>query len=144
MKGLWFEPVLSGAISSAWQVLHRAAPAALSSLGSRELCGAWQAVQSPMATENTHSPVSDCFQCHQPHGARQMKLLQKPVAELCEECHSYDDNFTKAHAGIPARDTMCVNCHNPHVSKDPKMFGAEVHPPFAEGDCSLCHVVSKK
>jgi hypothetical protein len=37
----------------------------------------------------------------------------------------------------------CRKCHDPHASKDPKFFKANLHPPFAGGSCEDCHVVKK-
>jgi hypothetical protein len=36
----------------------------------------------------------------------------------------------------------CVSCHDPHASKDPKLFRAEAHAPFAARACEECHVVA--
>jgi hypothetical protein len=38
----------------------------------------------------------------------------------------------------------CVSCHEPHASKDPKLFKPQVHAPFESGACEECHVVPSK
>ena len=49
----------------------------------------------------------------------------------------------EAHLGLDAGVIHCMSCHDPHASKDPKFFKAQIHPPFAARDCDSCHVVSK-
>jgi hypothetical protein len=38
----------------------------------------------------------------------------------------------------------CVACHEPHASKDPKLFREQQHPPFAARSCEECHTVGSQ
>jgi predicted CXXCH cytochrome family protein len=62
---------------------------------------------------------------------------------VCEQCHSPTEKaFVSAHLGIDARKVACASCHDPHSSKDPKMFKKVGHPPFVARQCDGCHTVS--
>lgn len=78
---------------------------------------------------SSHGPVEagECTACHDPHSSEQAKLLRKAQPELCFICHdkAVKDDQEK---GLPS-------------TKD--LFNDEqatLHPPFADGDCSVCHV----
>jgi predicted CXXCH cytochrome family protein len=68
-----------------------------------------------------------------------------PLSELCGQCHDASDKgFSTAHLGIDAKAVHCVSCHDPHASKDAKLFKATQHPPFAARQCDACHLVGAK
>ena len=63
-----------------------------------------------------------------------------PVAETCQRCHDgTSPEFTGKHLGLQAAGLDCGSCHDPHASQRVGMMLPEVHPPFAEGDCAVCH-----
>jgi predicted CXXCH cytochrome family protein len=98
-----------------------------------------------LAAEKNHQPVEDCATCHRPHHAGQPDLLVEPLGALCAQCHdAKEKGFVTAHLGIDAGAMACVSCHDPHASKDPKLFRARVHKPFAARECASCHVVETK
>jgi predicted CXXCH cytochrome family protein len=96
-----------------------------------------------LKAEHAHPPASeDCTTCHAPHFAAETRLLNARQQSLCSSCHDVADAaFSKAHLGIRAEVMNCVSCHDPHASKDPKLFKDEVHAPFAARSCEECHVV---
>ena len=68
-------------------------------------------------------------------------LTTKEANELKEET---DKGFTTAHLGIDPKVVRCVSCHDPHASKDAKLFKANQHAPFAARQCDACHLVGTK
>jgi len=91
-----------------------------------------------------HSPsdIKNCYICHRPHIASQPALLPKPIQPLCGECHDYEKaTFVSAHIKIDAGLMDCRNCHDAHTSASPKFFKANVHRPFADGNCKDCHII---
>jgi hypothetical protein len=71
---------------------------------------------------------------------RNPDLLAQPVAETCAACHDEEsEEFSARHLGLPAGALDCGSCHDPHASKMAGMLLPEVHPPFADGDCTVCH-----
>jgi len=92
-----------------------------------------------------HSPVGkDCLACHLPHFSRtESSLLTAADAALCGECHDLEgSSFGAAHIGIDAGVMNCESCHDPHVSKDPMLFKANMHAPFVDRSCSDCHLAA--
>ena len=102
-------------------------------------------LKDKMANEREHAPAGqDCLTCHQAHFAEVKPLLNEPQHQLCAQCHETDDDsFKKAHIGIKAEVMNCVQCHNPHASKDPQFFKDVMHAPFAARTCEPCHVVKQ-
>ncbi|MDH3568520.1 MAG: hypothetical protein OEM61_14360, partial [Desulfobacteraceae bacterium] len=103
-------------------------------------------LKTRMDEGNSHSPAErDCQRCHLPHAASIDNLLTLPLQALCGECHEADDeSFQKAHLSIAAEVMNCINCHDPHASKDPKYFKPTMHAPFAARSCDACHIVGKE
>jgi predicted CXXCH cytochrome family protein len=75
-----------------------------------------------------HGPVAEgkCLDCHAPHSADKKKLLDKTPPELCLGCHSAQLK--------DAQGRMLPSTKNLLDDKE-----AILHPPFAGGQCSLCH-----
>jgi hypothetical protein len=62
------------------------------------------------------------------------------VADTCLSCHDGgSEEFSATHLGLAPETMNCAGCHDPHASNMAGMLLPEVHPPFAEGDCSVCH-----
>lgn len=76
-----------------------------------------------------HGPVAEgkCLGCHAPHAAEHKALLAKTGQELCFTCHAA---AVKDRRGQPLPATKAL-------FEDKK---ATLHPPFASGMCSLCHL----
>ncbi|HSL82205.1 MAG TPA: cytochrome c3 family protein, partial [Thermoanaerobaculia bacterium] len=110
----------------------------------RPLCATCHAeVEEQLATQTAHGPAASpdgCTSCHGPHMTRNPDLLARPVAETCATCHDVENaEFLARHLGLPAAALDCGSCHDPHASQMAGMLLPEVHPPFAEGDCTVCH-----
>lgn len=84
----------------------------------------------------------DCGRCHRPHFSEEEGLINKPVQQLCMECHDLDTGgFTRAHLNIEPDVMDCRKCHEPHSSEDPKFFRENIHPLFRARACENCHIV---
>ena len=69
-----------------------------------------------------------------------VKHVARPILETCTDCHDGESPaFLEHHLGLPASAMDCRGCHDPHASQMAGMLLAQVHDPFAAGDCSLCH-----
>ena len=84
-----------------------------------------------------HHPVRekkmDCFDCHEPHGSTQPKML-KGVSprDLCTRCHMEKNGpFAYEHGDVTEN---CINCHSPHGSVNRRLLSAAM--PFL---CIQCH-----
>ena len=91
-----------------------------------------------LARPHVHAPAGqDCTTCHNPHNARQRKLLRDEISGLCGSCHG-DVRQTAAGAkvkhGALAVGRSCANCHNPHGSSVQRLLVAQ---PFDL--CLGCH-----
>jgi predicted CXXCH cytochrome family protein len=88
----------------------------------------------------------DCGLCHREHGAQKgMVLLNKPVQELCIECHP--DRTTPNEHMVDIVPSMrvkklpllngkmtCITCHDPHKNPYGKMLRAP-----QRDLCFICH-----
>jgi predicted CXXCH cytochrome family protein len=66
--------------------------------------------------------------------------------DLCGGCHDLNDAaIVTAHSGFEIATSDCQNCHEPHASvKGVKgLLKPRAHPPFDDGDCSICHSAKK-
>jgi predicted CXXCH cytochrome family protein len=62
-----------------------------------------------------HGPVAGgyCTSCHNPHLAKEKKLLERTGQQLCYYCHDSKDVLkNENHKDIA--DSECTLCHNPH------------------------------
>jgi predicted CXXCH cytochrome family protein len=104
-----------------------------------------------------HGPAqSDCEACHVQGDPNEHKFyLPTKKEELCQRCHALPH---QAVMHSPAKEGLCLRCHDPHGSSFPAMlvadpkkelctqchrqqFGAAkfVHGPVAVGACIVCH-----
>jgi predicted CXXCH cytochrome family protein len=111
--------------------------------------------------KNVHKPLAkgECGACHNPHVARYERLLYKPGADLCFDCHKKEQKtFQQGIVHQPVSQGECLACHDPHASQSrgllksenlsdscfkchadlPKQFKV-THDPYAKGRCSSCH-----
>lgn len=84
-----------------------------------------------------HHPVRErkmsCFDCHDPHGSTQPRML-KGVSprDLCTRCHMEKNGpFAYEHGDVTEN---CSNCHSPHGSVNRRLLSAAM--PFL---CIQCH-----
>jgi DmsE family decaheme c-type cytochrome len=84
-----------------------------------------------------HHPVREgkmsCFDCHEPHGSTQPRML-KGVSrrDLCTRCHMEKNGpFAYEHGDVTEN---CSNCHTPHGSVNRRLLSAAM--PFL---CIQCH-----
>jgi predicted CXXCH cytochrome family protein len=100
-------------------------------------------VAEQLETEIVHPPAEEaggCLTCHGPHATGHPGLLLSDVANGCLGCHDgASADFSKAHLGFAASTLDCAECHDPHASRMAGMLLPEMHLPFSEGDCTVCH-----
>jgi predicted CXXCH cytochrome family protein len=63
--------------------------------------------------------VESCTNCHNPHNAREKKLLVAKVPDLCLDCHATTRTLMAGsvkHAAL-SEGSSCGNCHSPHASE---------------------------
>jgi predicted CXXCH cytochrome family protein len=111
-----------------------------------------------LGRKHVHDAVSggDCGDCHVAgHGGDLPRLLKKPPADLCRDCHDKVGKERFPHSAVALGD--CTACHDPHASDAAKLLArpterevcfvchaddltgrAVVHAPV-EGGCSECH-----
>jgi len=77
-----------------------------------------------------------CLNCHDPHMAKQAKLLVAEGPALCASCHDAVVKAGKASGHVPV-ESDCGLCHQPHVASQPKLLAS---PPADL--CSTCHDTS--
>ena len=109
----------------------------------KELCSTCHAEIKRWETRATlHDPVKrgQCNRCHPAHASTGEQLLTSNQADVCLECHSPTPTFIRKHKGFDPRTSKCSACHDPHSSDDPSLLMKEIHVPFAEGNCDVCHV----
>lgn len=103
---------------------------------------------------NKHAALDmGCESCHQPHGAPNKRLMLKPLNDMCFECHDadafkgghpYPGHPVSAAADpiYPEKPFSCISCHNPHFSKNEKLFRyntKKVETPYGGAVCAVCH-----
>lgn len=84
-----------------------------------------------------HHPVRErkmhCFDCHDPHGSAQPKMLKGvTIKDTCGRCHGDKTGpFVYEHGDVTE---TCTNCHFPHGSVNRRLLSAAM--PFL---CIQCH-----
>ena len=75
----------------------------------------------------------DCFDCHDPHGSTQPKMLKGSTQrDICTRCHMEKSGpFVYEHGDVTEN---CSNCHAPHGSANRRLLAAAM--PFL---CLQCH-----
>lgn len=129
-----------------------------------EICFGCHATIEGQFSLPTHHPVAEglmkCTDCHNPHGSRNLPMLQSVNWETCVGCHAEKRGpFVFEHASV--RVEGCITCHNPHgsvnrmllVRREGRFLCLQCHvDPFANnvphgrlgfqtsGECVRCHV----
>ena len=87
------------------------------------------------------SDENSCVGCHNPHGGNQRFFLRDfsgdkdvTVKALCTQCHTTDINDMAVKHGAVENQKSCLNCHNPHSSKNTKQLKMPV-----KELCLSCH-----
>lgn len=99
-------------------------------------------LQAEQRRLHVHAPFAQgrCSECHDPHGTAQTAGLVAPPRELCGKCHQLDSPaLTAKHRGFSLVDADCRSCHAPHASATAGLAFANVHRPYAQGNCAACH-----
>ncbi|TLN23446.1 hypothetical protein FDZ71_03010, partial [bacterium] len=108
----------------------------------------------------THShDISQCTDCHE---AGSSKLAEGGQPQICLGCHVVvsqnpeNDQDPMQNGHFTSVVASCRQCHEPHISKNPKLLkqerlepckmchtkqydGAKGHPAYEEGSCAACH-----
>ena len=72
--------------------------------------------------------------CHNPHGSKNKRLLQKEISTLCIECHRLQGIMDKPKVHAPLIKGGCTACHDPHGSNFKLFLSADII-----GTCFSCH-----
>ncbi len=130
--------------------MHDSPGAPLLASTEKELCSTCHAsVQARKGDRTQHPPFGkgECSRCHETHASTEPHLLKDAEGELCTSCHGLTSpKLTRAHKQVPLTGRTCVSCHDPHSTKAAasKLVYEKKHPPFADGDCSVCHDAAGK
>mgnify|MGYP005842875067 CR=1 FL=1 len=106
---------------------HQSEQAALLNAPQGELC-LWCHDAEAFSGQTVHGPVTanECSACHNPHAAEQSKLLRATPPALCFRCHAKVLEDAQQQK-LPATKLLFEDEE------------AQLHPPFASGDCDYCH-----
>ncbi|NOY88543.1 MAG: hypothetical protein GXO93_04010 [FCB group bacterium] len=99
-------------------------------------------IESSLKGKYPHQPFQDyqCLTCHSAHNSDYEALLKEKPKTLCNSCHKQSkEGFAKAHKGIHTEQLSCIDCHTGHSADTKGLLSDKTHPPFAEGDCTVCH-----
>jgi predicted CXXCH cytochrome family protein len=98
---------------------------------------------APRTVKHVPFESGNCLMCHVAHTSTTKDLLVKPAAQLCQQCHQLRDaRIARAHQPFNISNASCVGCHAPHGSDKKAIIKTVAHPPFARGQCGICHQVS--
>jgi len=94
-----------------------------------------------LGRKTQHSPFrrGQCARCHDPHASDFPALAVDTQAAICGNCHPPSAKFRSDHGGFPVDQAECQQCHDPHASDRLGLFKPNLHAPFEDGDCSVCH-----
>ncbi len=108
--------------------------------GVERLCFECHKIEDIRGKKFVHPEVKKgrCTTCHNPHGSTLDGLIVKKG--VCTSCHDAGTKRLKGvHYGLNMKGARCLSCHSPHSSDNRGIIKANVHRPFAEGKCSVCH-----
>ncbi|MFQ5899970.1 MAG: cytochrome c3 family protein [Thermodesulfobacteriota bacterium] len=108
-----------------------------------DLCFECHLKQEVIIRAIVHKPVEEgnCAACHLPHSSDEEKLLLKDKRELCIGCHTgQDEAFAQSHLDYSVVSSDCLSCHSPHSSDRKGLLRVNLHKPFADNNCSACHL----
>ena len=93
-------------------------PGAVTTPGNELCLTCHDTLQKMLTLKHPHPAAKEsCVSCHNPHNARQSKLLVAETGALCLSCHTAIQTLTaqvKVKHGAVATGAQCLNCHNPH------------------------------
>lgn len=101
-------------------------PGPVTASGPQACLGCHEEFAGVLARPHVHAPAKqNCTACHNPHNARQRKLLVDDPARLCTGCHA-DIGKHAAGAKVPHKalttGKQCAGCHEPHGSAVAKLL----------------------
>jgi predicted CXXCH cytochrome family protein len=101
-----------------------------------ELCrGCHSTMMNDVFGKNrVHWPLMDkkgCLNCHEPHAAKEKKLLDAPEARLCGRCHVDTAHYQTRLAEQSSQEKT--------TAKGRLQKGEFTHMPVQTGNCSACH-----
>ncbi len=84
-------------------------------------------IEETFKKNRVHWPVADktgCLNCHNPHGAKEKKLLKDSQVKVCGQCHAdtvelqkwSKENPKNKNLCAPVKKGDCVACHAPHAA----------------------------
>jgi predicted CXXCH cytochrome family protein len=79
-----------------------------------------------MARKSSHVAASEsCVSCHNPHNAKNPKLLVEEAGALCLSCHEEIKNLVShaqtTHDAV-STGAKCLSCHDPHAANVEKLL----------------------
>jgi predicted CXXCH cytochrome family protein len=81
----------------------------------REVCSAChEKVLSPGTVQHWPAAKWMCSTCHRSHESPYGRLLDKPMVDLCADCHEPVD--TERYVHFPVKRGRCLSCHTAHQS----------------------------
>lgn len=117
---------------------HKSDFPALLSEKNEKFCSRCHDIDRYASGRYVHSPaksgsrMGSCVKCHNPHTSQNAKLLERPVPELCYDCHS-KEKFTAQSVHEPVKNG-CGSCHFSHQAENQGLLKAP-----APGLCFQCH-----
>ena len=77
-----------------------------------------------------------CQTCHDPHRDGDRKAARAS----CASCHdTAQGELAGLHGYLALPPGACTACHPPHSSEGPRLLTGKLHPPVAQGKCTVCH-----
>ena len=133
------QPVKEGACSQC-HAPHAAAHAGLLAKPGDELCFDCHK-EAKKSFAQTHKPYQSgqCAACHNAHGGDDYRLLKRSDSALCLGCHKDEGRLKSSHRNYEPKRMDCLGCHHPHGGKERSLLREVKHPPFAKGNCQVCH-----
>ncbi len=81
----------------------------------------------------------NCQVCHDGHRTKDADG-HVVLKTSCTSCHDVESvELKQSHSEFRMAEGSCGECHDPHVGTGEGLLRANVHPPFVEEDCSMCH-----
>ncbi len=87
--------------------------------------------------ETVHPALDEgCQTCHDPHRGGDREAARAS----CPSCHdTAQGELAGLHGYLALPPGSCGACHPPHASRGPRLLAGKLHPPVAQGRCTVCH-----
>ncbi len=126
---------------------HSSVNKALLTKAGEDVCFGCHRQEEVVSKKVVHPEVKkgNCTVCHSPHSADKEGLLVKDKKGLCSGCHKGEEaTFIKVHDNYQVAGSNCLSCHSPHSSDRKGILKANLHKPFEERRCAICHSQGSK